>query len=307
MKTIIVENLRREFGKFVAVNDVSFEVARGEVFGFLGANGAGKTTTIRMLIGLLPPTSGSARVAGFDIAREANRVRKSIGYMSQKFSLYDDLTIEENLVLFAGLYDVPKAERPERMRWALETAGVADSAARLTREVPGGYKQRLALAASLMHRPDVLFLDEPTSGADPSSRRRFWQLIGELSAQGTTIMVTSHYMDEVERCHRIALMDRGGIIALGTPPELKRDFLGGNLLEIVVDHPMEAMQFLRGVPGVRSVEIFGAALHVDYQVGAAEIAAQFMRDAGLEVRSCLAITPSVEDVFVNLLRRRQAS
>jgi len=226
---IEVEELSRRFGEFRAVDRISFSVRRGEVFGFLGANGAGKSTTIRMLCGLLAPSHGRGRVLDFDILTESEKVKQHVGYMSQKFSLYPDLTVEENLDFFGGIYRVPEARLAERKRWAIEIAGLTDKVSSLTAELAGGYKQRLALGAALLHEPTLLFLDEPTAGVAPLARRAFWELIHTLSVGGTTVFVTSHYMDEVEQCDRIALMSRGQIVALDTPDELKRDPRVGTL------------------------------------------------------------------------------
>jgi ABC-2 type transport system ATP-binding protein len=213
--------LYKRFGDFVAVDNVDLDVKRGEIFGFLGPNGAGKSTTIRILCGLLEPSSGEASVAGFDVKTESEEIKKNIGYMSQKFSLYDDLTVEENIDFFSGIYGVPREKRPARKDYVLRMAGLEEKRKTMTHLLAGGWKQRLALGCAILHEPPVLFLDEPTSGVDPIARRRFWELIYQLSAAGRTVFVTTHYMDEAEYCHRIALMYRGKVIALGTPAELK--------------------------------------------------------------------------------------
>jgi ABC-2 type transport system ATP-binding protein len=218
---VVLRNLTKRFGKFVAVDDVSLTVSPGEIFGFLGPNGAGKSTTIRILCGLLAPTSGSAVVHGFDVARDPESVKHSIGYMSQKFSLYDDLTIDENIDFFAGVYGVPKERRAEREEYVLRMAGLQDRRSDMTRLLAGGWKQRLALGCAILHEPPIVFLDEPTSGVDPIARRGFWDLIYEMAAAGRTVFVSTHYMDEAEYCHRLALMYRGRVIELGTPHELK--------------------------------------------------------------------------------------
>jgi ABC-2 type transport system ATP-binding protein len=219
---VTVENLERRFGSFVAVNRISFQVRRGEVFGFLGPNGAGKSTTIRMLCGILSPTGGTGTVAGFDIRTQPERIKANIGYMSQKFSLYQDLTVEENIDFYSGIYRIAAAEKAERKQWVLEMAGLAEHRRRLTSVLSGGWKQRLALGCAIIHRPPIVFLDEPTSGVDPISRRRFWDLIYHMSGEGVTVFVTTHYMDEAEYCGRLGLIYRGELIALGTPEELKR-------------------------------------------------------------------------------------
>ena len=216
-----VKELTRTYGEFVAVDHVSFEVKTKEVFGFLGPNGAGKTTTIKMLTGLVPPSSGTGHVAGYDIRNERRRIKRHIGYMSQLFSLYADLTVEENIAFFSGLYSVPRAKRAERRDWVLRMAGLTDQRRRLTGELSLGWKQRLALGCAVLHEPPILFLDEPTSGVDPISRREFWDLIYALSAAGTTVFVTTHYMEEAEYCDRLALMNRGRLIALDTPSRLR--------------------------------------------------------------------------------------
>ena len=218
---VTTRDLVKRFGDFVAVDHVNLEVGRGEIFGFLGPNGAGKSTTIRILCGLLEPTSGAGSVAGFDVRTESESIKQNIGYMSQKFSLYDDLTVEENIDFFSGIYGVPRERRPERRDYVLEMAGLEEKRTSMTRLLAGGWKQRLALGCAMVHEPPILFLDEPTSGVDPIARRRFWELIYQLSASGHTVFVSTHYMDEAEYCHRLALMYRGKVIALGTPAELK--------------------------------------------------------------------------------------
>ncbi|MFZ0890171.1 MAG: ABC transporter ATP-binding protein, partial [Candidatus Binataceae bacterium] len=228
--SVVVENLVKRFGKFVAVDNLSFETAPGEIFGVLGPNGSGKSTTIRMLCGLLTPSAGRAIVAGLDVAKEPEAVRCRIGYMSQKFSLYGDLTVIENLRFFAGMYQVGADKLPERIAWALKMANLAGRETTLTRELAGGWKQRLALGCAVLHDPQILFLDEPTSGVDPISRRQFWELIHQMADRGVTVFVTTHYMDEAEYCNRLALIDRGRMVALGTPAELKLRHMAGDLL-----------------------------------------------------------------------------
>ncbi len=231
--TVIVENLVKRFGDFVAVDHVTLSVSKGEIFGFLGPNGAGKSTTIRILCGLLGPTSGRAEVYGFDVAKEPERVKQSIGYMSQKFSLYDDLTVGENIDFFSGVYGVPKDKRAERKAYVLKMAGIEGEVSRMTRQLAGGWKQRLALGCAILHEPPVVFLDEPTSGVDPIARRQFWDLIYDMAAGGTTVFVSTHYMDEAEYCHRLALMYRGRMIELGTPAELKQNHGEGATMDSV--------------------------------------------------------------------------
>jgi drug efflux transport system ATP-binding protein len=227
--------LTRTFGDFVAVDHVSFEVSRGEVFGFLGSNGAGKTTTIRILCGLLMPSDGSASVAGFDVATDSDRIKTRIGYMSQRFSLYADLTVDENLRFWAGTYRVWGRDFEARRSWALEAAGLEERHDALVRDLPGGFRQRLALGCALLHNPPVVFLDEPTGGVDPEARRRFWDLIDDLAAGGTTVFVTTHYMEEAEYCHRVCIMDRGRIVALDTPSRLKETHGKASIQDVFVD------------------------------------------------------------------------
>jgi ABC-2 type transport system ATP-binding protein len=299
---VTVERLTRRFGAFTAVDQVSFEVARGEVFGFLGPNGAGKTTTIKMLTGLLQPSSGRGTVAGFDLVREVESVKRSIGYMSQLFSLYGDLTVEENIAFFAGLYGVPRTRRAERRDWVLEMAGLKDHRGRLTQELSLGWKQRLALGTAVLHEPPVLFLDEPTSGVDPISRRDFWDLIYGLAARGTTVFVSTHYMEEAEYCHRLALMSRGRIIALDRPAGL-RAAMPAPLIEIRTGDSPRAVEALEGAEGVIDVGLFGRAVHVTVRdAGRARVdLPRVLAAAGLEVRGLEVVEPSLEDVFVALV------
>src|SRR5689334_23229365 len=257
-----IEKLVKRFGEFVAVDNVSIEVARGEIFGFLGPNGAGKSTTIRILCGLLAPTSGRATVDGYDVATQSELVRQNIGYMSQKFSLYDDLTVEENIEFFGGVYGVPPQTLPQRRDYVLKMANLEDRRQTPTRELPGGLKQRLALGCAILHEPPILFLDEPTSGVDPVARRNFWELIYKLSESGHTIFVTTHYMDEAEYCHRVALMYSGRVIALGSPAELKHVFGEHHLLMLETSNLLGAMRALHGRKGIVDVAVFGSGLHV---------------------------------------------
>lgn len=305
--SVVTRNLSKRFGKFVAVDDVSLEVQPGEIFGFLGPNGAGKSTTIRILCGLLAPTQGTATVAGFDVALEPERVKLSIGYMSQKFSLYDDLTVEENIDFFSGVYGVPEERREARKTYALELSSLAERRGTLTGLLPGGFKQRLALGCAILHEPPVLFLDEPTSGVDPIARRDFWDLIGQLSDRGITVFVTTHYMDEAEYCHRLALMYRGAVIALGTPSELKRDLAGFTLLQLEVNDISGAMNALENQKEIEDVAVFGSGLHVrvNGDLGHASSIRQRLESAGIEVRLLERIEPSMEDVFVGLIEAEE--
>ncbi|HJW44045.1 MAG TPA: ABC transporter ATP-binding protein [Geothrix sp.] len=299
---VVVKDLTRTFGTFVAVDRLTLEVGRGTVFGFLGPNGAGKSTTIRMLCGLLLPTSGEGRVAGLDVMTESEAIKRNIGYMSQKFSLYDDLTVEENIDFYAGLYSVPKDRRQERKAWVLEMAGLADKRRSLTRTLAGGWKQRLALGCAVQHEPPILFLDEPTSGVDPLSRRRFWDLIAQLSRRGTTVFVTTHYMEEAEYCDELALIYRGKMIARGTPHEVKV-LLPDDILEIRVERPFEALERLEASGLVQEAALFGDALHavVGEAGGGAPALARFLGEQGFTVEAIQPVPPSLEDVFVSLI------
>ncbi len=303
--SILVEELVKRFDSFTAVDHVSFRIARGEIFGLLGPNGSGKSTTIRMLCGLLTPTSGRASVVGFDVAEEPEKVRQHIGYMSQKFSLYNDLRVLENLKFFAGLYGVKGDLLEERIDWALEMAGLKGSEALLTGELAGGWKQRLALGCAVLHRPQVLFLDEPTAGVDPLSRRQFWELIHQMSAEGVTVLVTTHYMDEAEYCNRLALIDAGLIVATGSPSEIKRTAIKGDLLLVECAPLGRGLELIKMQPGVLDAAVFGAALHV--VVSAAEKArvelAAAMAAAGVQASRIEPIAPSLEDAFVALTGR----
>ncbi|WP_236025764.1 ABC transporter ATP-binding protein [Geomonas azotofigens] len=300
--TVVVRDLVKRFGDFVAVDNISLEASPGEIFGFLGPNGAGKSTTIRMLCGLLRPTSGQAMVAGLDVAHEPERVRQNIGYMSQKFSLYNDLKVIENLRFFAGMYSVATAELKERIGWAIDMAGLTGREQLLTGTLPAGWKQRLALGCAVLHRPPIVFLDEPTSGVDPISRRLFWELIHRMAVDGVTVFVTTHYMDEAEYCNRLVLIDRGRIVASGSPLELKEKSMAGDLLLVECDQVGKALEELQQAPGVTDAAIFGNALHL--VVGSAERAIpevkEFLAARGIAVTRIERIRPTLEDVFVSL-------
>jgi len=306
--SVVVEKLVKCFGSFVAVDHIDLETRKGEVFGFLGPNGAGKSTTIRMLCGLLRPTSGRAMVAGYDVARDPEKVRQNIGYMSQKFSLYNDLTVIENIRLFAGLYSVPSAQLKERMEWTLQMANLKGQENLITGTLPGGWKQRLALGCAVLHKPPIIFLDEPTSGVDPISRRPFWDLIQQMASEGVTIFVTTHYMEEAEYCNRLALIFRGKIVALGTPSELKRDSMTGELLLVECEPLGDAVEALQSAPGVMDAAVFGNALHL--VVGDAAAAGPRLRSyltgRGIAVSRIEQIRPSLEDVFVSLTTAAEA-
>jgi ABC-2 type transport system ATP-binding protein len=307
--SVSVRNLVKRFGSFVAVDQISFEARRGEVFGFLGPNGSGKSTTIRILCGLLRPTSGEAYVAGISVPAQPELVRRRIGYMSQKFSLYSDLTVIENIRFFAGLYNVAGDDLRRRLAWVLQMAGLTGREHSLTATLSGGWKQRLALGCAILHRPPIIFLDEPTSGVDPLSRRRFWELIQQLQSEGVTVFVTTHYMDEAEYCNRLALIDRGKLIALGTPAQLKQSALMGDLLQVEATPLGAALDAIKRLPLVRDAAVFGSALHV--LVGEAEGATELLRcelgARGFSEARIRRIRPSLEDVFVGLTTQRGQS
>ncbi len=299
---VSAEDLTRVFGKFTAVDHISFSVSKGDIFGFLGPNGAGKTTTIKILCGLLTPTSGTAGVSGWDVSTQPEDIKKHIGYMSQKFSLYEDLTVQENIDFFGGVYGIPRESKAERSRWVLEMAGLTGKGDYITRQLALGWKQRLALGCAMLHEPPVLFLDEPTSGVDPLSRRSFWDLIRSMAEQGVTVFVTTHYMEEAEYCTRLALMSRGRIIALGTPRDLKREWMKESVLKLEVDDIMTVMELLRHEDVFQEIAVFGASLHLvvaDPQVGQ-EVIRTNLKKSGIEKFNLEKILPSLEDVFVTL-------
>lgn len=302
-----IEKLVKRFGDFVAVDNVSIDVAQGEIFGFLGPNGAGKSTTIRILCGLLVPTSGKATVGGYDVATQPEQIKQSIGYMSQKFSLYDDLTVEENIEFFGGVYGVAPDKLPARRDYVLKMARLEDKRTMTTRLLSGGWKQRLALGCAILHEPPILFLDEPTSGVDPIARRGFWHLIYELSDAGHTIFVTTHYMDEAEYCHRIALMYGGRIIALGSPEELKTSLGAGHLLNLDSSDLLQSMTVLEGQPGILDVAVFGGGLHIKVEDPGVAIPLihRDLERAGISVMTLDSIRPSMEDVFVSLIEKEE--
>jgi ABC-2 type transport system ATP-binding protein len=307
--SVVVDNLRKQFGSFVAVEQLSLKIPKGEVFGFLGPNGAGKSTTIRMLCGLLKPTSGRASVAGFDVGRNPEQVRQNIGYMSQKFSLYNDLKVIENLRLFAGLYSVPSNSLKERIEWALQMANLKGQENLITGTLPGGWKQRLALGCAVLHKPPVLFLDEPTSGVDPISRRQFWDLIQHMADEGVTVFVTTHYMEEAEYCNRLALIFRGKMVALGTPSELKRNSMDGELLLVECEPLGPAVEALQSAPGVLDAAVFGNALHLvvrDAAAAAPQIQS-FLKNRGIDITKIDRIRPTLEDVFVSVTSERDVA
>jgi len=303
---IDVSSLTKKFGSFTAVDAISFKVKRGEIFGFLGANGAGKSTTIKMLCGLLQSTSGTATVGGFEINSEAEQVKSSIGYMSQKFSLYDDLTVVQNIKFFGGVYGLRNTKLMERMEWAVEIAGLRGWENSLTKTLSGGYKQRLALGCAILHEPEILFLDEPTGGVDPISRRNFWELINQLSEQGVTILVTTHFLDEAEYCNDIILIDAGRLIASGSPTELKTQHIADPILEVSTDNPVEALEEIRSRSWAVEVSVFGTKLHVivEDEGKGKELITQALRRRNISVSRIERITPSLEDVFLYLLSEK---
>lgn len=304
---VVTDNLTKKFGDFTAVDHVSFSIPRGEIFGFLGPNGAGKTTTMRILLGLLQPTAGSALVLGLDVVKEIAQIRKRIGYMSQKFSLYNDLTVDENLNFYGGTYGVRNKRLRKRKEYILHMAGLEGRERELTRNLSGGWKQRLALGAAIIHEPEMLFLDEPTAGVDPISRRVFWELLYELAESGTTIFVTTHYMDEAEHCQSLAFIQRGKLVTQGSPQELKLNQMPGEVLEIDCAQPDKAIQTLRDLNIFAEVALYGALIHVvttpdttaETQQPIIEAA---LAQAGIEFNAVERIAPSLEDVFIASVR-----
>jgi ABC-2 type transport system ATP-binding protein len=303
---VVVKDLERRFGSFIAVNKVTFQVAKGEIFGFLGPNGAGKSTTIRMLCGILKPTGGSGSVAGFDVRTESEKIKSNIGYMSQKFSLYEDLTVEENIDFYGGIYRIPTERLRERKEWVIEMAGLKDHRNSRTAVLSGGWKQRLALGCAVLHEPPIIFLDEPTSGVDPISRRQFWDLIYSLSGSGVTVFVTTHYMEEAEYCDRIGLIYRGELIACGPPRQLKTELMTDEVLEVLCDRPQDAMAEIEKLSGVREVALFGKGLHVVTQDGPDILSRirQALESQQYRPQRIEKIVPSLEDVFVSLIEAR---
>jgi len=298
---VSVQNLEKKFGDFTAVNKINFEVERGEIFGFLGPNGAGKSTTIRMLCGIISPTSGSGRVGGFDIIKEQRKIKENIGYMSQKFSLYNDLTVGENIDFYSGIYKIPKAEKKERFQAVVRTAGLEGMEGNLTATLAGGWKQRLALGCALIHKPKFIFLDEPTSGVDPITRASFWGTIKELAAQGVTVFVTTHYMDEAENCNRMVLIYHGTIIAAGTPEEMKTKNMKNEVLEISLANAQDWLERISKIEGVKEAALFGSNIHTVVYDSSKAIPAikEFLQKEKAGEFSVNKILPSLEDVFVS--------
>jgi len=302
-EAVVVKDLEKRFGGFVAVSRVSFSVDRGEIFGFLGPNGAGKSTTIRMLCGILAPTSGSGTVGGFDIRTEPEKIKETIGYMSQKFSLYQDLTVEENIDFYSGIYRIPTEKRAKRKQWVLAMAGLTEHRKEPTATLSGGWKQRLALGCAIVHQPPIVFLDEPTSGVDPISRRQFWELIYEMAGEGVTVFVTTHYMDEAEYCDRLALIYRGELIASGTPETLKTTLMQEHVVEVLCDRAETALGHVERLPGVKEAALFGRGMHVvtDDSEAAMPAVRRLLEGEGHRIERIERIVPSLEDVFVSLI------
>ena len=306
MNAIEVNNLTKKFGDFAAVDNVNFTVKQGEIFGFLEANGAGKSTTIRMLIGVLEPTSGDALVGGYSIMKQPEMVKKNIGYMSQKFSLYNDLTVAENIRYYAGVYGLDGKKYQERKKWVLKVANLENMENTLTSSLPGGIKQRLALGTAVIHEPKIVFLDEPTSGVDPVSRRNFWDLINDLSAGGTTVLVTTHYLDEAEFCNDIILINAGKLVAQGNSKELKTNYIKNPILEIETDKTVDSLEILEKEKWVGETSIFGNYIHVilnDDTITEKNIILLLQEQNGIKVKRVERIVPTLEDVFIHLIEK----
>jgi ABC-2 type transport system ATP-binding protein len=304
---VTLDSLEKRFGDFIAVNRVSLKVRTGHIFGFLGPNGAGKSTIIRMLSGLLAPSSGTGTVAGFDIAGETEKIKQHIGYMSQKFSLYEDLTVEENIDFYSGIYRIPRHRKTERKEWALRMAGLESHRHSRTGTLAGGWKQRLALGCAVLHEPAIVFLDEPTSGVDPISRRSFWDLIYNLAGQGVTVFVTTHYMEEAEYCDHLGLIYRGSLIAMGTSRQLKTDFMEEEIIEVLCERPQDVLESINSLAEVREAALFGRGLHVVAVGGTGrtkEAISRTLAAENLAVEKIDTVQPSLEDVFVSLIEAR---
>jgi len=309
MNSIEIKNLTKNFGSFYAVDDVSFTVKRGEIYGFLGPNGSGKSTTIRMLCGLLSASKGTATVAGFDINKNPEGVKSKIGYMSQRFSLYNDLTVDQNLDFWGTLYKLNSSELSNRKKEIYELANIGDVGDRLTGTLSGGWKQRLALGCSIIHKPEIVFLDEPTGGVDPISRRGFWELIDKLSASGTTVFVTTHFLDEAEYCHNIGLIYNGKLIAQGSPNDLKTKSMNQKSIEVVSSSPMDALSILTEHNLIDETSIFGTKIHAILKEGikltneTEDSIRKLLSEKNIQTQSIIEITPSLEDVFIHLIEK----
>lgn len=303
---VVAEKLEKRFGDFVAVDRISFSVPRGTIYGFLGPNGAGKSTTIRMLCGILPPSGGAGRVGGFDISTESEQIKANIGYMSQRFSLYDDLTVDENINFYSGIYCVPVNKKKERKDWILQMSGLQTQQHTLTADLSGGWKQRLALGCAILHEPAILFLDEPTSGVDPISRREFWNLIYDLSETGVTIFVTTHYMDEAEYVNHIGFIYGGRLVASGTPTELKQG-LKSHIIELTCTNAEAHLETIQQMPQIDSAMLFGQKIHLtlrDPGIPSPNLQA-LLEQVPIQVESLVPITPSLEDVFISLIETEE--
>lgn len=304
MNAIEVNHLSRKFRDFTAIDDISFTIPRGEIFGLLGPNGAGKTTTIRILCGIMLPTAGSVNVLAYDVTRYPNEVKSRIGYMSQKFSLYNDLTPVENIMFYSSIYDMPKKERPERVRELIERSGLTDHQEKLTQSLSGAWRQRLALACAIVHRPEMLFLDEATAGVDPVSRREFWDLIYSLAGEGMSVLATTHYMDEAEYCNTIGMMYQGKMMALGSPETVKNDN-PGVLIQLDCSDPVKAVDVLTTFSGVLTATIHGALVHLTLEEHSVETRVMNgLTKAGITIRNWETIQPSLEDVFLRMVSER---
>lgn len=305
--SVCAKNLTKRFDNFVAVNNVSFEVKKGEIYGFLGANGAGKTTTIRMLCGLLLPSEGDAFVAGFSIKKQSEEIKKRIGYMSQKFSLYTMLTVKENLEFYAGIYNMDKKQVDIRVPEILKKTEIEQVKDRLIEDLPGGIKQRVALACALIHEPEVIFLDEPTAGVDPVLRKRFWEIIDELSEKGKTVFVTTHYMDEVEHCHRVALMNEGKIIKEGSTEDIKKEVFKNKVYELETENIVDSYNILISEKEkIGEISMHGAFLHIITDYEKDFIKKEFLNlldKKGIKYGELIEVEPTMEDVFVKLIRK----
>src|SRR5713101_1120455 len=305
MNAIEVENLTKRFGNFTAVDRINFDVKQGEIFGFLGANGAGKSTTIRMLCGILESSEGRARVGGFDINTESEKIKAAIGYMSQRFSLYEDLTVEENINFYGRVYGMTNGSIEKRKKWVLDMANLHGRERSITGTLSGGWKQRLALGCTVLHQPKIVFLDEPTSGVDPVMRRKFWELINELSSEGVTVLVTTHFLEEAEYCNDIILINAGKIIAGGSPKELKANYIKTPILEVQCSKVIETMSLIEKEPWALETSVFGTFLHVsvsEEQSARVQIE-RLLRESGIVGNNIERIAPSLEDVFIYLLEQ----
>ncbi|MDP3791413.1 MAG: ABC transporter ATP-binding protein [Candidatus Omnitrophota bacterium] len=300
---VSVQNLEKKFGNFTAVNKINFEVKSGEIFGFLGPNGAGKSTTIRMLCGIITPTSGTGKVGGFDINKEQEKIKQNIGYMSQKFSLYDDLTVEENINFYGGIYKLSKKDLAERKEDIIKLADIAPLRHSLTKTLSGGWKQRLALGCALIHKPNFIFLDEPTSGVDPITRSNFWDIIKGLAKKGVTVFVTTHYMDEAENCNRMTLIYKGTIIAMGTPEEMKTKFMKNDVIQIIAPGAEEWIDKIALLQGIKEAALFGSAIHAVTPDAkkAAPLIKDMLNKEGCKDCKINKIKATLEDVFVSLI------